>query len=380
MTEFTFELSTKIYFGTHIVEAALEKEKKWLTGKVMIVTTGRSLTECGYLEKLRRAVGNIAGQKNVLIYDGVSRNPRLDEVKKAALIGKQQGVKTVIGFGGGSALDAAKATAVGIASNKDLETYLLEGKEPPEETLPIIAIPTTAGTGSELSKGAIISSPKHNIKAGIRGQYMLPKAAIVDASYTWTVPRQITMEIGFDVLAHAVESYVAVKANIFAETLSEKAIVLVGENLPLLNVDLENHDAREKMCYASMIMGLNLANVGTCLPHRMQYAIGAATDTSHAAGLAALYPSWIMHEYEVNDKKIDHILELLAIPCENTAKQARESFSRFLESIGLSYRLSNLGINSEQLSQLEKQVIGNISNDRLAETDGIIGTIFRESL
>lgn len=380
MTEFTFELSTKIYFGTHIVKATLEKEKKWLTDKVMIVTTGRSLIECGYLEQLRQAVGNIAGQKNVLIYDEVSRNPRINEVERAALIGKKQGVRTVIGFGGGSALDAAKAVAVGIASSEDLETYLLEGKEPPKETLPIIAIPTTAGTGSELSKAAIISSSKHRIKAGIRGEYIFPKAAIVDAAYTWTVPRQITMETGFDVLAHAAESYVAVKTNIFSETLSEKAIMLVGDNLPLLNADLENHDAREKMCYASMIMGLNLANVGTCLPHRMQYAVGAATDTSHAAGLAALYPSWIMHEYEVNDKKVNHILRLLSVSNADTAKQAGEIFSSFMKGIGLSYRLSDLGINSEQLSQLEQQVRGNIANDRLAETDGIIGTIFRESL
>lgn len=380
MTEFTFELSTKIYFGTHIVKVALENERKWLTDKVMIVTTGRSLAEYGYLEQLRQVLGNIAGQKNVIVYDEISRNPRLDEVKRAVLIGRQQGIKTVIGFGGGSALDVAKATAVGIATSEDLETYLLEGKEPPRETLPIIAIPTTAGTGSELSKAAIISSPEHFIKAGIRGRYILPKAAIVDAAYTWTVPRQITMETGFDVLAHAVESYVAIKANIFSQTLSEKAIMLVSENLPLLNRDLENHDARERMCYASMIMGLNLANVGTCLPHRMQYAVGAATDTSHAAGLTALYPSWIMHEYEVNDRKLNRILDLLGVSIADTAKQAGESFSSFMKSIGLSYRLSDLGINSEQLSQLEQQVTGNIANDRLAEKDGIIGMIFQESL
>lgn len=380
MTEFTFKLSTKIYFGTNIVETTLEKEKRWLKGKVMIVTTGRSLFEYGYVEQLQQAVGNIAGPKNVLIYDEVSRNPRLDEVKKAVLIGKQQGVKTVIGFGGGSALDAAKAAAIGIASDEELETYLLEGKEPPEETLPIIAIPTTAGTGSELSKAAIISSQVHNIKAGIRGKYILPKVAITDTSYTWTVPLQTTMETGFDVLAHAVESYVAIKANMFSATLSEKAIMLVGENLPLLNADLENHDAREKMCYASMIMGLNLANVGTCLPHRMQYAIGAATDTNHAAGLAALYPSWIMHEYEVNEQKVNCIFRFLGIPSVDTAGQARESFSCFMEKLGLSYRLADLGVDLEQLSRLEQQVTGNIANDRLSETDGIISTIFRESL
>lgn len=382
MRDFTLQLSTKVHFGTHIVREALEQEKRWFAGKVLIVTTGRSLATHGHLDELRQILEGIAGKGNVVIYDQVSPNPRLEEVKRAVMLGRQHGVKTVIGFGGGSALDAAKAAAVGIPAKEDLEEYLLAGKEPSGETLPIIAIPTTAGTGSELSKAAIISSPQHHIKAGIRGKYVLPSVAIVDAAYTWTMPKKITMETGFDVLAHAIESYVAVKANLFSEMLSEKAIRLVGENLTLLSRNPEDHEAREKMCYASMIMGINLANVGTCLPHRMQYAIGAATDTSHAAGLIALYPAWLMHEYSVNEGKIRQIMTLLrgSEARTGTPERVRNNFADFLEQISVGRSLTDLGIRVEMLKELTGQVTGNLANDPLATEAGIVEQIFKDAM
>lgn len=380
MTNFTLQLSTKVYFGTHIVREALKQENAWLPGKVLIVTTGRSLVKYGYLDELQLILGDIVGKENVVLYDEVSQNPRLEEVKRAVMIGRRHGVKTVIGFGGGSSLDAAKAAAVGITAKEDLEEYLLTQKEPSEDTLPIIAIPTTAGTGSELSKAAIISSTQHHIKSGIRGKHVLPCVAIVDTAYTWTVPKKTTIETGFDVLAHAIESYVAKKSNLFSEMLSEKAIRLVGENMMLLSQNPEDHDAREKMCYASMIMGINLANVGTCLPHRMQYAVGAATDTSHAAGLIALYPSWMKHEYRVNEEKIRRVMTLLRIKESETPEQVRSSFTKFLEQTGAKRSLMELGVEVDGLKELTEQVTGNLSNDRLAASPGIVEQIFRESM
>ena len=380
MKDFTLQLSTKVHFGTHIVRKALEQEKEWLAEKVLIVTTGRSLSTYGYLDELQQIVESIVGKGNVVIYDQVSPNPKLEEVKCAVTLGRQYRVKAVIGFGGGSALDAAKAAAVGITAKDDLEEYLLAGKEPSEKTLPIIAIPTTAGTGSELSKAAIISSPQHHIKAGIRGKYVLPCVAIVDAEYTWTVPKKTTIETGFDVLAHAIESYVAVKANLFSEMLSEKAIRLVGENLTLLSQNQENHEAREKMCYASMIMGINLANVGTCLPHRMQYAIGAATDTSHAVGLIALYPAWLMHEYSVNKDKVRRVMALLRCSGTEAPEQVHSGFLGFLEQIDAKRSLPELGIRAEILRALSGQVTGNLANDPLAARQDIVEQIFRDAM
>lgn len=376
MTEFSMELSTKIYFGTGITQEALEKEKHWFDEKnILLITTGRSLIKYGYLERVEQILKKLSPSSRIVIYDKVSQNPRLSEVKEASELGIENNVQVVIGFGGGSALDAAKAVAAGVAHIDLLDDFLVKGLEPTEKTLPMIAIPTTAGTGSELSKAAILSSHEHHIKSGIRGKYMQPKVAIVDAVYTWSVPERITMETGFDVLAHAVESYVAVKANLFSEMLSEKAIRIVGESLSILKKDLDNHEAREQMAFASMIMGMNLANVGTALPHRMQYPIGIETDTSHGAGLIALYPSWIQHEQEVNPKKVQMILEWLGL--KNTS--ASDAFKDLKERWGISYTLQSLGIEKNRLSTLTEQVTGNVANDKLASCPGIINTILEES-
>ncbi|WP_349946600.1 iron-containing alcohol dehydrogenase [Lacrimispora sp. BS-2] len=380
MKGFTLELPTKIYFGNNNVEEALKKENKWLTGNIMIVTTGRSLIKFGYLNELKNVLDNLPNVEETIIFDNISANPKLEEIEEAVKIGMDRRVKVIIGFGGGSAIDAAKAAAVGIGTSENLERFLLEGIEPSGNTLPIIAIPTTAGSGSELSKGAIISSQIHHMKGGIRGAAVLPKAAIVNPVYTWTIPIGITMETGFDALAHAIESYTAVKANSWSHMISEKAIKTAGQNLPLLMVNLDNHEAREAMSYASMIIGINLASVGTCLPHRMQYAVGAKTDTSHAAGVSALYPAWIQRQYDVNEKKVKDIMYWLTGKKISNGEEAREEMAEFMRRIGVLKTLADLGIKKEDLPELTKQVTGNIGNDKLSSQKDIISSIYGDSL
>lgn len=380
MKDFEFALSTKIYFGTSIIEETIQKERKHFAGRVLIVTSGKSLIKYGYLPKLISMIENLPDTEKVIVYDKITQNPKLAEVQEAIALGKKEHVQTVIGFGGGSSIDAAKATAIGIVSDKDIETYLLHGIKPQRDVLPVIAVPTTAGTGSELSKGAIISSPVHHIKAGIRSEKLLPSIAIVDAAYTWTVPERITIETGFDVLAHAIESYMAVNANALSEMLSEKAIHIVCKNLPLLINDPKNHMAREQMSFASMIMGINLANVGTCLPHRMQYSIGACTEISHAAGIIALYPAWIQHEFEVNPKRVNQILQWLKYPPVSEAIQVKQILKKILIDWKVPYSLSKYGITQSMISKLADQVTGNLANDRLSNRENIINIIFKESI
>lgn len=380
MEGFTLEIPTTIYFGNNNVEEALKKESTYLAGTIMVVTTGRSLVRFGYVNDLKRILDNLPLVEETLVFDDISANPKLEEIQDAVQWGIEKQVKAVIGFGGGSAIDAAKAVAVGVGTTERLERFLLEGIEPSDQTLPVIAIPTTAGTGSELSKGAILSSLIYQMKGGIRGTAILPKAAIVNPVYTWTVPVGITMETGFDALAHAIESYVAVKANYWSEMISEKVIKTVGENLLLLMNNLDDHQAREAMCYASMIAGINLANVGTCLPHRMQYAIGAKTDTSHGAGIAAVYPSWIQRQYGVNENKVKNIIYWLTGRKIENGIEARKEMIRFMEKTDTIKTLSDLGIKKEDIPELIEKVTGNLNNDKLSLQKDIISGIYYDSI
>jgi len=376
MSLYQLNIPTRIYYGRDILQEVLIKEKERFCGNVLIVTTGRSLIRLGYLERLQNAIGNMENVTEVHVFDCISANPRLSEVKEGISLGKKRNIDMVIGFGGGSALDAAKAIAAGIGNDESVEEYFYEGKEPGKETLPVIAIPTTAGTGSELSKAAIITDDAKKIKGGIRGNAMYPVLAIVDPAFTESVPKYITMETGFDVLAHAIESYVSQASSPYTEMLSEQAIRLVGKYLPRLAEDLNDVEAREQMSFASMIMGINLGNASTALPHRMQYPLGAHTDTSHGAGLAALFPTWIHYEVQYSPEKVKQVVKLLS-GTEQT--DVEKCISEFIKTLELPCSLRELGVEEEQLVQMAAEVTGNIKNDPATQEEDIILKIYKEA-
>lgn len=381
MKSFDVCMPTHIYFGAGVCVSALQQERDLLKKRIMLVTTGRSLYRLGYVKDLCSEIEKISGRTDIVIYDSISSNPKLDEVEQGILVGKEMGAEVIIAFGGGSAMDAGKAIAVGIATDIPVENFLLHGETPGAATLPIIAIPTTAGTGSELSRGAIITSTKNCIKTGIRGKYILPKVAIVDSNYTLQVPLKITLETAFDVFAHAVESYISNKATIFSEMFSLEAIRIIMEALPVLKIDLQNSEARAKMCYASMLMGWNLSQVGTALPHRLQYPIGARTDTSHAAGLLALYPAWLEEVYPYGQDKLDKVASM--INRGNISNQnipGIKVLMDFIESLGIRQNLLELGIEKDEIKLLANEVTGNIYNDPCAQKAGVIEQIYCKSI
>lgn len=377
---FLFQLPTKVYFGTDIIKDSINKERGFFKENLLIVTTKHSVKRNGYLDELIDILREVRPDVKISVYSDISNNPDIDEVAQAVEISKTKNIEMVIGFGGGSAIDAAKAIAAGVGSEISVKQMLFEGIEPQESTLPIIAIPTTAGTGTELSKAAIISSRAAGIKSGIRGVNIIPKLAIVDAKYTWSVPEKITAETGFDVLAHAIESYVNIKSTEYSRMLSEYAIKVVGEYLPKLIVDGKDAEAREKMMLASSMMGINLKDVGTALPHRMQYPIGARTDTSHGAGLMAIFPTWIKYEYEYAKEKVNKCLPLLGYEAAYNGLHAEELMNDFLNKIGGGRTLKQFGLTDASPEELAKAVSGNIANDPLSAQDGIMDKIYGEML
>lgn len=372
MQPYRITVPTKVYFGRNIWQKAIRTQETLLQGNVMIVTTGRSLCRLGYVEALRQELLQCRYTGNVILFDKISANPKLSEIREGILLGRREKADIVIGFGGGSAMDAAKAIAAGVKSEDDIEDYFYQGKEPGEGTLPIIAIPTTAGTGSELSKAAILTDEVQVVKNGIRGEALYPVAAIVDSRFTESVPMQVTMETGFDVMAHAVESYLSKAASPYTRMQSETAVRIAGECLPQLASCLEDTEARAQMSFASMLMGINLGNASTCLPHRLQYPLGAHTDTSHGAGLAALFTAWIQCEYRHEPEKIEKMAKLLTGQRPRGEEECVMTFYQFIKALGLPVSLSEMGISKQQLSGMADEVSGNIGNDPASQEEGII--------
>lgn len=381
MNPFYISSNVKIYFGENVTEQALRKECSNHEGNIMIVTTGRSLREHGHLNRVESILRDTVVQDaSIIVFEHISNNPDISEIEEAIKEGTESEIRTVIGFGGGSAMDAAKVVAAGLYAEHTASFFLKEEKAPDKRSVRLIVIPTTAGTGSELSRAAIISDRKNKLKTGIRGATMEPDVAITDPSFTWTAGQKVTMETGFDALTHSIETYVAKKNTPFSEIISQAAICNISCALRRLKKNLEDRDARRDMSFYSMLIGMNLKDVGTCLPHRLQYPLGSLSETSHAVGLAALYPSWIACEYEADSQKTGNVMKWICGEDVHNATEVRNLFSGFQEELGIRYTLPGLGFCPEQVELLCGMVSGNLANDPAASTENIIRKIYMESM
>lgn len=379
MKPYHINIPTNIYFGRDIWEESLKEIEYILNKNVMIVTTGRSLIKLGYLENLKKIMLKNTLVNDIIVFDKVSANPRLSEAKEGIELAKKCKSDVIVGFGGGSAMDMAKAIALGARTDDEIEEYFYGNKEVGNEVLPTIAIPTTAGTGSELSRASIITDSEKRVKKGIRGDALYPKVAIVDSIFTESVPFDITMQTGFDVLAHAMESYVSKASSPYTQMQSEYAIKLVGEMLPRLSVNLKDEEARKNMSYASMIMGINLGNASTGLPHRLQYPLGAFTDTSHGLGLAALYCAWIDYEYKYSQEKVEKMISTIMGENIRGKNDCINEMQKFITSLKLPVTLKNMGIDRTQLREMSEAVTGNLLNDPAAQEQDIIIKIYERA-
>lgn len=379
MRPYHLNIPTKLYYGRDIWRGALREIEQMLRGSVMIVTTGRSLARLGYLGDLKRAVTESPLVDTLTVFDKVSANPRLSEAEEGVALAKDAKADVIIGFGGGSAMDMAKAVALGARTDEAVGAFFYGKSAVGKDILPVIAVPTTAGTGSELSRAAILTDSTKKRKGGIRGDALYPRAAIVDPIFTESVPFHITMQTGFDVLAHAMESYVSKAASPYTRMQSEYAVRTVGEMLPRLAQDLQDIEAREKMSYASMIMGINLGNASTGLPHRLQYPLGALTDTSHGQGLAALYCAWLGYEYQYSRESVEEMTSILAGRSIRGKEACTGAMREFITRLGLPVALQEMGIGREQLDIMAEAVTGELANDPAAQEQDIVRKIYERA-
>jgi alcohol dehydrogenase len=312
----------------------------------------------------------------VAVFDGVSPDPRSDEIEAALDLCRAGACDFVVGLGGGSALDAAKAASVAIVLPSVAEAIgaTLEHRD---GTLPMLAIPTTAGSGAEVTKGAIVTDAARGFKSGIRGPDVYPDIALVDPALTATMPFEVAAETGFDALTHAVETYVARRASPLTEILSERALRLLGPALAQLGSGRLDDELRATLSLAALYGGLTVAAASTCLPHRLQQATASVPEfhLSHGRGLAALYPAWLRAAYPYAPDRFDRVAELLG--CEDAATAGEEA----IEELGLGGGLTAHGFPADGIERCLDGVSGNVDNDPIDAIDrDLMRRIYTESL
>lgn len=284
--KFEFASPTRIIFGPGAVReiGPLANE----CGKCALVVTGRDSSRAGKLLALLREVGI-----HVAIFSAAGE-PEIATVEGGAAVAKKENCDIVIGFGGGSALDTAKAIAAMLANDGNLLDYLEvigRGKPLLKLSVPFIAIPTTAGTGSEVTRNAVLASPEHRLKVSLRSPLMLAKIALVDPELTYDLPPAITAGTGVDALTQLIEPFVCSRANPMTDALCLDGLRRAARSLRLAFNDGQNKSAREDMALASLFGGLGLANAGLGAVHGFAGPIGGMFPTApHGAICGALLP------------------------------------------------------------------------------------------
>ncbi|MBC7189538.1 iron-containing alcohol dehydrogenase, partial [Candidatus Aerophobetes bacterium] len=263
-----------------------------------------------------------------VFFEEVEPNPSMDTVSKGAHLFKEKKCEFIVTMGGGSPLDAAKAIGILATNPAPLSSYVGKGKvkTPPP---PLIAIPTTSGTGSEVTPYAVITDTRDDVKNQkkvISDHHIFPKEAILDPELTLPMPEELTCDTAVDVLSHAVESYISKRAFPLTENICLQAIALIGENLPRVLENPGDIEARENLMYSATLAGIAIAQTGATILHSMGYPLTSSFGISHGKANGILLPWFWEISFEGNPGKFSTILKtLLKKVDQRKAEDAKES-------------------------------------------------------
>lgn len=384
MNAFSYHLPTRIRFGrgtsSEVGAAAAE------FGQRVLLVTVPTFPEVESIYAKVRVSLEEAGLA-VAHFDGVIPNPTTDVIAEGAQLARAHDADVVVGLGGGSSMDAAKAIAVEATHEGSCWDYLwFRETQPTEATLPVIAVTTTSGTGSQVTQVAVVTNPAERNKSAIYHPRAFPRVCIVDPELMATVPPRMTALTGFDAFTHAFESYIHANTSPYVELMAVEAITLVARHLPRAVRD-GNPDARDGLAWADTLAGLCIANAGVTLPHGMGMAIGGMyPHVAHGESLAVLYPAFARFTCEAAPRRFANLARILAPQLRDlsdveAAHGASPALVRLLEEIGLDLSLRGLGVPEEELDDLAEQclVLPDYENNPRVATLEDMKSILRES-
>ncbi|RLJ71052.1 alcohol dehydrogenase/1,3-propanediol dehydrogenase [Hydrogenivirga caldilitoris] len=351
-----FYRPVEVFFGKGAVNRVGEIARRY-GFKALIVTGKKSARESGALEKVIRSL-NSHGIQEYILYNEVIPNPTDQVVNEGARIAVEEKIDFIIGLGGGSALDTAKAISITSSNEGSVWDYMKYPEGPrlvPYLNRPVICIPTTAGTGSEVNKYSVITNSLRKEKLVLSHSLNYPRVALIDPELSITMNAELTAITGFDALIHALESLTNRAENFMAEEHSVKAIELIAKWLPVAIEEPDNYKAREAMSYASMLAGVAIDHLGVALIHAMEHPVSAHyPDVAHGLGLAILAPYVTKFNYKGNPEKYALFAKLMGY--EEKPELAVDALVDFLERIGLLRTLKDVGVEEGILERLTEDV------------------------
>ena len=332
----------KIVFGTGCIETFTEDYKKMGFQRLMV------LTAPPILPLIEEPLASLkAAGVSIEIFQNILAEPTVNDFKAILQVARDFKADSVVGIGGGSVLDVTKLVAAFINSDQQVEdcfgTGLIKAKG-----LWFACLPTTAGTGSEVSPNAILLDERDHLKKGIVSPYLIADAAYVDPKLTWTVPAKVTADTGMDALTHCIEAYTNKFAHPSVDIYALQGIRLIAANLERAVKDGKDVEAREALAFGSLYGGMCLGPVNTAAVHALSYPLGGEFHIPHGLSNAILLPSVMKFNMPANVKR--HAEVAIALGCEpgknaqETAQRGVEFIYRLAEAVGIPQKLTDLGI------------------------------------
>lgn len=345
MKDFGFYVPTRIVFGNGKFDV-LGEEVSQIGKRALIVTYPGSALE----NWLDRAISLLENNGvSVVVYRQVDANPDHKLINRGGELARAENCDVVIGLGGGSAMDSAKGIAVVASENQDIWD-IYEGAPITQETLPVVAIPTTAGTGSEATFFAVVSHRELKQKEGFALPQFFPRLSIVDPLMTLDLPPRITAETGLDALSHAIEAYYCKFATPVVDALAVQAIGLVSDNLRKAVYDGKDQVARYNMMLANTLAGMAITQSDSCLAHVIGEAVGGVYNTGHGLSVALCLPATMEYNSIAALEKFATIAELMGedvsgLTLREAARQAPSAVRDLIEDLNLPLGLRAIDVD-----------------------------------
>lgn len=358
MENFTFLSPTKIIFGRG-VESRVGEETKAYSNKVLLHYGGGTIKRIGLYDRVVKSLKD-AGVDFIEL-GGVQPNPRLSLVKQGIELCRKHNIDFILAVGGGSAIDSAKAIAVGVPYEGDVWDFY-SGKAVPQKALPVGVVLTIPAAGSEASKSSVITNEDGWYKRGLNVEIIRPKFAIMNPEITFTLPPYQTACGAADIMAHVMERYFTHQKDVdFTDRLCEATLKTMIRNVPIVLEEPENYEARAEIMWASTIAHndlLSTGRIGDWASHAIEHELSGIYDVPHGAGLAVVFPAWMKYVYKENvDRFVQFATRVWDVEMdfanpERTALEGIYRLTQFFKRIGLPVTLEELGIPDDRLEEM----------------------------
>ncbi len=358
MNASSFNIPTKIIFGN----VSLKKLSGEIPDsvKTILIITDKNLRQH---TSVIQEVEDLLKAFSIHIFDDIAENPLIESVDEGAAFAVNHDIELILGIGGGSSMDAAKGIALASA-NEIAFNSILNGETPTKYSLPLICIPTTSGTGSEVTPFAVFTDKTDESKKGYSHPSLFPSVSIIDPELTYSMPENVRINTGLDVLSHASEAYLSLESNELNDQIALESIKLVIENLPLAVKG--DQSAITSMAYASVLAGIAITHASTILPHIMGYPFTVFHQIPHGKASILTLPAFLDF---LEESGIDEKVKVL-----RTIFESAGGLKNFLNDLNISPKLSDHGIKLSELDLFVEKTIckgdvkitpGNITEDKI---------------